>query len=117
MAETGEVDRMSLFPFHAKTKEECFEELGCPPDLHKSGLSSEDAAKRLEQYGYNKLMEKEKITIWQRIWHQVNNVLVGVLVFVAVVSMAQAIRYGLEGDGQNTTTNSIQVGLIFFVIT
>jgi magnesium-transporting ATPase (P-type) len=117
MADTGEVDRMSMFPFHAKTKEECYAELGCPTDLDKSGLSSEDAAKRLEKYGPNKLMEKEKVTIWRRIWNQVNNVLVAILVFVAVVSMAQAIRYGLENDSQNTTTNSIQVGLIFFVIT
>lgn len=117
MADSGEVDRLSMFPFHAKTIEECYAELGCPSDLHQSGLTSEDASKRLEKYGHNKLMEKERITIWQRIWHQVNNVLVGVLIFVAFVSMAQAIRYGLEGDTENATTNSIQVGLIFFVVT
>jgi len=117
MAESGEVDRMSLFPFHAKTKEECYAELGCQADLQKAGLTSEDAVKRLEKYGPNKLMEKEKVTIWQRIWNQVANVLVGILVFVAIVSAIQAIRYGVEGDGQNTVTNSIQVGLIVFVIT
>ena len=117
MADSGEVDRMSLFPFHAKTKEECYAELGCPADVHNSGLTLEDAAKRLEKYGPNKLMEKDKVTIWQRIWHHVNNILVGVLIFVALVSMAQAIRYGLEGDTENATTNSIQVGLIFFVVT
>jgi len=117
MAESGEVDRMSMFPFHAKTKEECFAELGCSADLPKSGLTTEEAKKRLEKYGPNKLMEKEKVTIWQRIWNQVANVLVAILVFVAIVSAIQAIRYGIEGSGQNTVTNAIQVGLIVFVIT
>ena len=117
MEDNGEVDRMTMFPFHARTKEECYAELGCPVDLHKTGLSAEDATKRLDQYGYNKLMEKEKVTIWQRIWNQVANVLVGILVFVAIVSAIQAVRYALEGDTQNTITNSIQVGLITFVIT
>jgi len=117
MADSGEVDRMSMFPFHAKTKEECYAELGCAADLHKSGLTSADATKRLEQYGYNKLSEKEKVTIWQRIWHQVANVLVGILVFVAVVSAVQAVRASVDDDGQSVITNSIQVGLIVFVIT
>ena len=117
MADTGEVDRMSVFPWHAKTKEECFAELGCDANLQRSGLSSEEAAKRLEKYGPNKLTEKEKVTIWQRIWHQVANVLVGILVFVAIVSAVQAIRASLDDDTDGVVTNSIQVGLIVFVIT
>lgn len=117
MAESGEVDRMSMFPFHAKSKEECYAELGCPADLHKSGLTAADAAKRLEQYGPNKLTEKEKVTIWQRIWHQVANVLVGILVFVAIVSAVQAVRASIDDFTDGVITNSIQVGLIAFVIT
>jgi len=117
MADSGEVDRMSMFPFHAKTKEECYAELGCAADLVRVGLTDAEAKKRLETYGYNKLSEKEKVTIWQRIWNQVGNVLVGILVFVAVVSAVQAVRSSIENNNQGVVTNSIQVGLIVFVIT
>ena len=113
------VDYHTEFPFHAKTIEECFAELKITdPDFRKKGLTTEEAQKRLALYGPNKLSEKEKVTIWQRIWKQVANVLVGILVFVAGVSLAQAIRYSIEGgESQNVVTNSIQVGLIITVIT
>ena len=117
MADNDGVNRIAMFPFHARTKEECYAELDCGTDLHNTGLTTAEAAKRLEQFGHNKLMEREKVTIWQRIWHQVANVLVGILVFVAIVSGIQAIRYAFEGDGQNTITNSIQCILIIVVIT
>ena len=106
-----------MFPWHAKTREECYAELGCGKDLQRVGLTTAEAQKRLETYGPNKLTEKEKVTIWQRIWHQVANVLVGILVFVAVVSAVQAVRAGIDDDGESVVTNSIQVGLIVFVIT
>lgn len=106
------------FPYHAKSKEDCFAQLGIKDaNHHRSGLTSADAAKRLEQYGYNKLTEKEKVTLLQRIWNQVANVLVGILVFVACVSAVQAIRAGIDDDSDGVITNSIQVGLITFVIT
>jgi len=54
------------------------------------------------------------VTLLQRIWKQVANVLVGILVFVAVVS---AVRAATAEETQNIITNWIQVGLIVFVIT
>lgn len=111
---TEEIDRSNIFPFHAKTPEECYAELGCGNDLPKTGLTSEEAARRLEQYGPNKMTEKEKVTLCQRIWKQVANVLVGILVFVAVVSLVRAVT---STDVQNIISNWIQVGLIVFVIT
>jgi magnesium-transporting ATPase (P-type) len=107
------------FPFHASTKEECFKHLGVSDTVmhHRSGLTDIEAADRLQHYGSNKLSEKEKVTIWQRIWHQVANVLVGILVFVALVSAGQAIRFAtVEPNKQNVITNWIQVALIAFVI-
>jgi len=104
----------SLFPWHARSKEECFHELACPADHYKKGLTTEEAKRRLEKYGYNKLSEKEKVTLLERIWKQVANVLVGILVFVAVVS---AIRAATVEDNESKVTNTIQVVLIFFVIT
>lgn len=102
------------FPWHASTKEECYKELGLDESLPRTGLSTADAAARLAKYGPNKMTEKEKVTIWQRIWAQVANVLVGILVFVAVVSAARAATADNTDD---VITNSIQVGLIVFVIT
>jgi magnesium-transporting ATPase (P-type) len=105
------------FPFHAKSKEDCLVELGITSKEYLSaGLTSAEAAARLAKYGPNRLSEKEKTTLLQRIWHQVNNVLVGVLVFVAIVAGIQAVRYSLDNDSENTVTNAIQVGLILFVI-
>ena len=58
----------------------------------ETGLTSAEASKRLAENGPNELSEKVKRTIWQRIWHQINNVLVYVLLTVAAVSILQAVR-------------------------
>ena len=81
-------------------------------DIQRSGLSSSEAAQCLQWYRPNKLSEKEKVTLLQRIWDQVANVLVGILVFVAVISAARAAT----SSGEDVVTNCIQVGIIFGVI-
>ena len=108
------LDRSKLFQWHCAQPVECYKELGLKEDLLSTGLSTTDAEARLEKYGFNKLSEKEKTTLLQRIWAQVANVLVGILVFVAVVS---AIRAATATISEDVVTNSIQVGLIVFVIT
>ena len=82
--------------------------------MSRTGLTTAQAQERLAQYGPNKLTEKEKVTLLQRIWHQVANVLVGILVFVAVVS---AVRAATATNNEDIVSNCIQVGLIMFVIT
>eukprot|EP00522_Entomoneis_paludosa_P008548 CAMPEP_0172440708 /NCGR_PEP_ID=MMETSP1065-20121228/1330_1 /TAXON_ID=265537 /ORGANISM="Amphiprora paludosa, Strain CCMP125" /LENGTH=1067 /DNA_ID=CAMNT_0013189687 /DNA_START=21 /DNA_END=3224 /DNA_ORIENTATION=+ len=109
----GAVDRTKVFPWHAKAKEECITELKLADDIIRSGLTTAEAEQRIEQYGPNKLTEKEQVTIWQKIWAQVGNVLVGILVFVAVVSMARAIA---ADNSEDVVTNWIQVGIIVGVI-
>ena len=105
-------------PWHTLTIQEAIAKMGLKADLPKTGLSPDEAATRLEKYGPNKLTEKEKKTIWQRIWHQINNVLVYVLLTVAVVSMAQGIQYLIIGNTvQNIFSAWFQVGLILGVIT
>ena len=91
--------------WHIKTIDEVYAELGAKAE----GLSSEEAAKRLELYGPNKMSGKKKKNIFQRIWEQIANVLVGILVFVAVISFIRAIT-------DDPTSNGIQVGIIFGVI-
>jgi magnesium-transporting ATPase (P-type) len=100
--------------WHAMTKEEAAAQLRVSPNIRHEGLTTEEAKARLEEYGYNQLTEKEKVTLLQRIWKQVNNVLVGILVFVAVVSLMKGI---ISEDGEDKVTNFIEVGLITFVIT
>jgi magnesium-transporting ATPase (P-type) len=108
------LDRSKLFQWHAHSNAEAYVEMGLGADLGTVGLTAEEAEKRFETYGPNKLSEKEKVTLLQRIWAQVANVLVGILVFVAVVS---AIRAATADISEDVVTNTIQVGLIVFVIT
>jgi len=100
--------------WHAMTKEDVCGVLGLSPNIRKEGLTTAEAKARLEQYGPNQLSEKEKVTLLQRIWKQVGNVLVGILVFVAVVSLIKGI---ISKDSEDRLTNFIEVGLIVFVIT
>jgi len=78
----------------------------------KVGLMSEEAAERLAENGPNKLTEARKATLLERIWRQVNNVLVFILVVVAVVS---AIK-GITSTGEDAITSWVEVGLIIGVI-
>ena len=55
-------------------------------DASVNGLSSEEAAKRLERDGKNKLAEGKKVTIFQRIISQLLDPMVLVLIGAAVVS-------------------------------
>jgi P-type Ca2+ transporter type 2C len=98
-------------PWHCMTKEEVLKELDVPSDIRKKGLTDAQANERLEKYGENKLTEKEKETLLQKIWKQVNNVLVAILVFVAIISAVSAI----VGIG-SVLQNWIQVGIIVAVI-
>ena len=96
-------------PWHCMTKEAVLKELSLSSDIRKKGLTTAQAKERLEQYGENKLTEKKKETLLEKIWNQVNNVLVGILLFVAVIS---AIRAATD----DPVTNGIQVGIIVGVI-
>lgn len=100
--------------FHCMTKEEVIAHLGLAADIRRKGLTTAEAKARLDQYGLNQLTEKEKVTLLQRIWKQVSNVLVGILVFVAVVSLIKGIT---TDKAEDRLTNFIEVGLITFVIT
>jgi magnesium-transporting ATPase (P-type) len=103
-----------VYSWHAMSVEEVIAALGLESDVIKVGLTSEAASERLKKFGPNKMTEGVKKTIWQRIYDQVANVLVGILVFVAVIS---AIRAGVATDANTIITNTIQVVLIIAVIT
>lgn len=100
--------------WHILSVDESVKELGIDPSVVSNGLTSSQAAERLAKYGPNKMTEKRKVTIWERIWHQVNNVLVLILTIVAIVSFVQAV-IGFGGP-ENVISSWIQVGLIVGVI-
>lgn len=99
--------------WHAITYSEAATTLGLAKDIRTKGLTTAEAKQRLEQYGPNQLSEKETKTLLQRIWTQLYNVLVGILVFVAIVSLIK----GIITTGESRVTNFIEVGLITFVVT
>jgi magnesium-transporting ATPase (P-type) len=95
--------------WHAMTKEECLSTLELPEGHRSKGLTTEQAAARLEKYGRNMLSGKKKKTLLEKIWEQVANVLVGILLFVAAISMVRVFT-------DDPVTNGIQVGIIVGVI-
>jgi magnesium-transporting ATPase (P-type) len=100
--------------WHTMTTDEVIKELGIPADIRKTGLTTAQAAERLEKYGENKLTEKEKETLLQKIWNQINNVLVLILFIVAVISLISA--FIIPNDVNPRYTNWIQIAIILGVI-
>ncbi|MDD3894163.1 MAG: calcium-translocating P-type ATPase, PMCA-type [Syntrophomonadaceae bacterium] len=61
-----------------------------------TGLSSEDALKRLTEYGENKLEEGKKISVFQRFITQFKDVMIIILLIAAAISFVVAWH---EGEG------------------
>mmetsp|Transcript_18740 Transcript_18740/g.40630 ORF Transcript_18740/g.40630 Transcript_18740/m.40630 type:complete len:1066 (-) Transcript_18740:283-3480(-) len=101
-------------PWHTMSIDGTIKQMGLKEDLPKAGLSTDEAASRLTKYGPNQMTEKVKTTLLQRIWHQINNVLVYVLITVAVVSLIQAVT---TNNSNTRFTAWFQVALIVSVIT
>ncbi|MBR5228076.1 MAG: cation-translocating P-type ATPase [Clostridia bacterium] len=57
----------------------------------EGGLSDEEAKKRLEENGYNKLVEGKKKTFFSRIIEQLKNVMIIILIIAATISLVTAI--------------------------
>lgn len=53
----------------------------------KNGLSESDASSRLDEYGKNKIEDQENRSIWEILWDNLNNIIVYLLVFAALLSI------------------------------
>ncbi len=69
--------------WHALSPEQTLKQMATPAD---QGLTSEEAARRLEIYGPNQLTEAPGITFWRMLFDQFNNFVVIMLIVAAVVS-------------------------------
>ena len=72
------------------SQEELLQEL----NSSMNGLTAEEAKKRLEQYGYNKLQEGKRKGVLQVFAEQFADLLVIILIIAAIIS---ALTGGLEG--------------------
>ena len=107
-------EEREVVPWHALSIEECILKLRAREDLLSTGLTTAEANQRLEEYGPNKMTEGEKETIWQKIWNQINNVLVLILFIVAVISLISA--FVIPPEVNPRYTNYLQIAIILGVI-
>ncbi len=69
--------------WHAIKAEEILEQL---ETTYETGLSSEEARRRLEIFGPNALTEAPPTSFWQMLWEQFNSFVVMLLIIAAVIS-------------------------------
>ena len=82
------------------------------------GLSSAEAAKRLEKYGHNKLKEAEKATWLQRFMAQLKDPMLIILMIAALVSAATTVMSYLQHPGETgeLIEGLVEVGIIVIVV-
>lgn len=89
-------------------------------DTDENGLSSQEAAKRLEKYGHNKLKEAEKATWLQRFVAQLKDPMLIILMIAAAVSAATTVIDFLQlpqpRDIGHLTEGLVEVGIIIIVV-
>mmetsp|Transcript_19101 Transcript_19101/g.55501 ORF Transcript_19101/g.55501 Transcript_19101/m.55501 type:complete len:1061 (-) Transcript_19101:278-3460(-) len=112
MADDG-IEQRDVPPWHTMEKEAVIKALECPDNLIEVGLTDAQAAASFEKHGPNRMTESKKKTMLEKIWEQVANVLVLILLIVAAVSMVRGI---IEKEIDNIVSNWIQFGIILSVI-
>ncbi len=83
------------------------------------GLSTQEAQKRLEQYGPNKLKEAEKPTLLQRFLAQLKDPMLIILMIAAAVSAATTVIDFMQQPVQDIghlTEGLVEVGIILIVV-
>jgi Ca2+-transporting ATPase len=74
----------SMSDWYQLTREELLQRMETDP---QSGLSSSEAATRLEKYGLNELVERGVKSPWLILWEQITEVMVVILIIAALVSV------------------------------
>jgi Ca2+-transporting ATPase len=96
--------------WHAKSIEEAALALRTSA---QEGLTAAEAAKRLLEYGPNQLKERPKPGFLQRLWNQLNDFLILILIVAAIISTIIGIgHYRKSGD----TTEFIEAAAIMTIV-
>ncbi|WP_255197394.1 cation-translocating P-type ATPase [Halorarius litoreus] len=90
--EQGSTDEQR--PWHAVDAEDVYDRLDTGPD----GLSSDEAARRLKEHGPNELHDGEEVSALRLFLSQFTNLLVGLLVLAAGLSLAVGLLPGQEPE-------------------
>jgi len=94
--------------FYLKETDAVFEEV----KSSEAGLTSEEAAKRLEQNGKNKLAEGKKDSTLKRFINQLKDPMIIILLVAAVISAATEM---IEHGGWKTPTDSIIILIVVLI--
>jgi len=97
------------------SSEEVLRDLG----VTSEGLSTDEAKRRLEKYGPNKLKEAEKATWFQRFMAQLKDPMLIILMIAAVVSAATTVIDFLQQadrDFSHLSEGLVEVGIILIVV-
>ena len=78
------MEKPTSHPWHSLPIEQVSHLLGVTVD---TGLTNEEATRRLETYGYNELAERPRPGFWQLLLAQFNNFLVIILIVAAAISL------------------------------
>ncbi len=82
-----------------------------------SGLTSQQAAQRLQQYGPNKLKEAEKISAFRRFLNQLKDPMLIILMVAAAVSAGNTlIDFARVSDLAHLSEGLVEVGIIVVVV-
>jgi Ca2+-transporting ATPase len=82
MNSNGDEKRTPDEAWHALTAEEVLSHL----EVQDEGLTAEQVARRLSQYGQNQLQEAPRPTFLQMLWDQLNNFVVILLIIASIIS-------------------------------
>jgi len=89
-------------------------------DANVGGLTTEEAKKRLEKYGPNKLKEAEKISMFRRFLNQLKDPMLIILMIAAAVSAATTVIDFMQlpqpRDIGHLTEGLVEVGIILVVV-
>ena len=106
-----------IHSWHVLTIEETVTRLRANEDLVEVGLSTAEAEKRLQQYGPNKLSEKPKTTMLARIWRQMSDLLMCILVVALLRTVFVTALNGLSTqDAEQRIISWITVGLLCVIL-
>ncbi|TFG11271.1 ATPase, partial [Candidatus Thorarchaeota archaeon] len=95
--------------WYNKDVESVLDELDTPPE----GLSSEEAEERIQEYGYNELVETEKISPLRMFLEQFTDPMVIILLIAIVISLIVAIAPGSHEEGGIIDAIMISIIVIF----